>query len=86
MEPWGAGADDSPCIAWQRERRARLSLAATSAAAAAAQTEYPWRTHAGGWRGGGDPADTAVIIIAAIICSGVFVLAVIRQNHNIFSP
>lgn len=34
----------------------------------------------------GDWAATAVIIIYAIICSGVFVLAVIRQKHNIFPP
>ncbi len=34
----------------------------------------------------GDWAATAVIIICAIICSGVFVLAVIRQKHNIFPP
>lgn len=34
----------------------------------------------------GDWAATAAIIISAIICSGVFVLAVIRQKHNIFSP
>lgn len=33
-----------------------------------------------------DWAAKAVITIPAIICSGVFALAVIRQKHNIFSP
>lgn len=44
--PEGLVRMTSPCIAWQRERLTRLSFAATSAAAA--QTEFPWRMHAGG--------------------------------------